>query len=170
MEDLNQNTTQNFTGNDSGANSQPVQTVQPMVIPVAPSAVVYGSFFERFVAVLIDGVLVGLASGVISVIFGAMGDFGKTLGSLVSMALSLGYYVYFVSQKGQTLGKKAMNLRVQNEETGQNLDVVSAILREVVGKFLSGIVLFLGYFWMLWDNKKQTWHDKLGKSVVVKVK
>jgi uncharacterized RDD family membrane protein YckC len=55
-------------------------------------------------------------------------------------------------------------------DTGQNLDVISAILREVVGKFISSLILLLGYFWMLWDPKKQTWHDKIAKSVVVKVK
>jgi len=148
MDDLSRNTTQ----------------------PTPASAVVYASFFERFVAVLIDGVLVGIVSAVVNRVFGTMGDSGKTLGSLITMALSISYYVYFISQRGQTLGKKAMNLRVQNESTGQNLDVVSAILREVVGKFLSGIVLFLGYFWMLWDDKKQTWHDKIAKSIVVKVK
>ena len=35
-------------------------------------------------------------------------------------------------------------------------------------KFLSGLVIGLGYFWMLWDPKKQTWHDKLVNTVVVK--
>ena len=146
------------------------QNVNVTPVVTASSGVVYAGFFERFVATLIDGVLVGLVTGVLSAVFGAMGDFGKTLGSLVAMAISIGYYVYFISQKGQTLGKKAMNLRVQNIETGQNLNVVSAILREVVGKFLSGIVLCLGYFWMLWDDKKQTWHDKIAKSIVVKVR
>ena len=29
------------------------------------------------------------------------------------------------------------------------------------------IPLFLGYFWMLWDREKQTWHDKMAGSVVV---
>ena len=164
MDDLSQNTTQNFTGD--GSTTIP----QPMPVSTTSTDVMYAGFFQRFVAVLIDGVLVGAASAVVSMVFGAMGDFGKTLGSLMAMALSVSYYVYFISQKGQTLGKKALGLRVQNESTGQNLDVVSAVLREVVGKFLSGTVLFLGYFWMLWDPKKQTWHDKIAKSVVVKVK
>ena len=136
----------------------------------ASSVVAYAGFFDRFVAALIDGVLVGIVTGVLSAVFRATGDFGRTLGNLVAMAISVSYYVYFISQKGQTLGKKAMSLRVQNISTGQNLDVVSAILREVVGKFLSSLVLCLGYFWMLWDDKKQTWHDKIAKSVVVKVK
>lgn len=137
---------------------------------VATGNVVYAGFFHRFIATLIDGVLVAVGSGIISGIFGLMGDAGRTLASLVTMVLGYAYYVYFISHRGQTLGKQAIGIRVQNIETGQNLDMVSAILREVVGKFISALVLCLGYFWMLWDDKKQTWHDKIARSVVVKVK
>ena len=38
-----------------------------------------------------------------------------------------------------------------------------------IARFLSAIPLGLGYFWMLWDTEKQTWHDKLAGSVVVPV-
>lgn len=167
MDDLNQNTTQNFMSNNSTAIPQPAS--------VAPASVgvVYAGFFERFVATLIDGVLVSIASFVLGFVLGLLlgaGGWVKSVAGLAGMAMSASYYVYFISQGGQTLGKKAMHLRVQNELTGQNLDVVSAILREVVGKFLSAAVLLLGYFWMLWDDKKQTWHDKIAKSVVVKIK
>ena len=173
-ENLNQNTTQNFMTNNSTA------VPQPAAVPVTPitpsSAVVYGGFFERLVAVIIDAVIVGLAGFLIGIVFGVLfallgqrsvpSAISNFLGALISWT----YSVYFISQKGQTLGKKAMSLRVQSESTGQNLDVVSAILREVVGKFLSGAVLLLGFLWMLWDGKKQTWHDKIAKSVVIKVK
>ena len=135
--------------------------------------VIYAGFFQRFVAALIDSIIVGVASFLLGFLLGLIlgsGDWVKSVGSLVGMTMSVCYYVGFISQRGQTLGKQALGIRVQNELTGQNLDVVSAILREVVGKFLSGIVLLLGYLWMLWDPKKQTWHDKIAKSVVVKVK
>ena len=36
-------------------------------------------------------------------------------------------------------------------------------------RILSGSICYLGYFWMLWDPQKQTWHDKIVNSVVVKV-
>jgi uncharacterized RDD family membrane protein YckC len=34
-------------------------------------------------------------------------------------------------------------------------------------KIVSGIPFDLGYFWMLWDKEKQTWHDKVANDVVV---
>jgi uncharacterized RDD family membrane protein YckC len=36
-------------------------------------------------------------------------------------------------------------------------------------KLVSGVALGLGYLWMLWDPNKQTWHDKVAKTYVVKV-
>lgn len=36
-------------------------------------------------------------------------------------------------------------------------------------RIVSAIVSLLGYLWMLWDNEKQTWHDKMARSVVVSV-
>lgn len=139
------------------------QTTQPQTATAAP--VIYASFLERLVAGLIDGIIVGIAGGVITSVLGQ----DSSLGSLLSAALSWGYFVGMTVKYGATVGKKAMNLRVQNQTTGKNLTLIEAILREIVGKFLSAIALLLGYFWMLWDPNKQTWHDKLGKSFVVKV-
>ncbi len=36
-----------------------------------------------------------------------------------------------------------------------------------VGRIASTIPCLLGYFWMLWDSEKQTWHDKIATTVVV---
>ena len=43
-----------------------------------------------------------------------------------------------------------------------------AFIRWIAG-YLSAIVFFLGFFWMLWDKEKQCWHDKLASDVVVPV-
>ena len=126
----------------------------------------YATFLARLVAAIIDAILIGIVGAILSTVFGNE----SSLGSLLSTVISWGYLVAMTVKYGATSGKKAMNIRVQNQTTGQNLTVMEAILREVVGKFLSAIVLGLGYFWMIWDPSKQTWHDKLGKSVVVKLK
>jgi len=33
---------------------------------------------------------------------------------------------------------------------------------------ISGQIFYLGYLWMLWDDKQQTWHDKVVGSIVVR--
>lgn len=129
---------------------------------------VSASFLERFAALLLDGFIMLIVGGML-IGFGTEGIFSG-YGNSVPALLSWIYSVFMTVKYGATLGKMAVKIRVQNEETGANLTFVEAILREVVGKFISGAVLFVGYLWMLWDPKKQTWHDKLGKSVVVKAK
>ena len=34
--------------------------------------------------------------------------------------------------------------------------------------FISGQICYLGYLWMLWDGKNQTWHDKVAGTFVVR--
>ncbi len=68
---------------------------------------------------------------------------------------------------GATLGKMALGIKVVKQDGSGNINVVEGFLREVVGKFLSSFFL-LGYLWMLWDVNKQTWHDKIAGTLVVK--
>ena len=42
-------------------------------------------------------------------------------------------------------------------------------LGRTAARILSGLLCYLGYFWMLWDGERQTWHDKLATTVVVPV-
>lgn len=50
---------------------------------------------------------------------------------------------------------------------GSNLSFGRAFLREVIGKFVSGLVLYLGYLWAFWDKNRQAWHDKIADTYVV---
>jgi uncharacterized RDD family membrane protein YckC len=111
------------------------------------------------VAALIDGV--GLF--VIQLVFGLIGTAGRGLGLLVS----LGYYTYFEgSPSGQTFGKRVMNIRVIDQNTGGSIGYGRAAIRWVM-RIVSGLACLIGYFWMLWDKEKQTWHDKVAQSYVV---
>ncbi len=119
------------------------------------------SFGIRFVAALIDGILLGIIGYVLGLIL------GSALGTVVQILLGLGYYSYLEgSPSGQTIGKRAMNIRVIDFNTGGSLGPTRALIR-YLGRILSSIPCGLGYFWMLWDSEKQTWHDKIAQSVVV---
>jgi uncharacterized RDD family membrane protein YckC len=121
------------------------------------------SFGVRFLAALIDGILVGVVGGIVRAILGL--DLAGAQG--VQLLLGLGYYGYLEgSPSGQTVGKKVMSIRVIDFAGGGAIGPGRAVIR-FVARYLSGIVCLLGYFWMLWDKEKQTWHDKLSNSVVV---
>ena len=67
---------------------------------------------------------------------------------------------------GQTIGKMALGIRVVDIAGGGSIGYPRACAR-TFGRIASALVLYLGYFWMLWDPEKQTWHDKIAGSVVV---
>jgi uncharacterized RDD family membrane protein YckC len=113
------------------------------------------------IAAIIDSIVVGLATGLL----GRIGFFGSVIGFLVSY----GYYVYLEgSPSGQTVGKRAMSIRVVGMHTGSTIGYAGAFVR-VIGKIVSAIPCLLGFFWMLWDPERQTWHDKFADAVVVPV-
>lgn len=119
------------------------------------------SFGIRFVAALIDTILLGIVGYILGLIL------GPALGTVVQLLLGLGYYAYLEgSPSGQTVGKKAMNIRVIDFSTGAPIGTTRGLIR-YLGKLVSGIPCLLGYFWMLWDPEKQTWHDKIATTVVV---
>ena len=114
----------------------------------------------RLVAALIDAVIIGVIRGII---FGAdRGGFGAGL-------LGVIYFCTLTYYEGATFGKKLFKLKVVRED-GKRLTLTDVIMREVLGKFVSGIVLGLGYVWILFDKKRQGWHDKIAHTLVVQGK
>jgi uncharacterized RDD family membrane protein YckC len=88
-------------------------------------------------------------------------------GGFIALAVGVGYYGWLEgSPSGQTLGKRAMGIRVYDLRVGGPIGTGRAIGRYFV-KIISAIPCLLGYFWMLWDKERQCWHDKLVGSVVV---
>jgi uncharacterized RDD family membrane protein YckC len=79
------------------------------------------------------------------------------------------YFTYFEgSASGQTIGKRALGIRVIDFNTGGPIGHGRALIRNLA-RILSGLFCDLGYLWMLWDKEKQTWHDKIASDVVVPV-
>jgi uncharacterized RDD family membrane protein YckC len=66
---------------------------------------------------------------------------------------------------GQTLGMRFQGLRVVRTD-GSRLGWVRALIREI-GYLISAVFLFLGFLWILVDNRRQGWHDKLAGTLVV---
>ena len=69
--------------------------------------------------------------------------------------------------KGQTWGHKATNIRVVDAKTGGNVSAGKAFGRLLLHA-VSGWCCYLGFLWMLWDKDKQTWHDKMTGTHVVR--
>jgi uncharacterized RDD family membrane protein YckC len=122
---------------------------------------VYGTFWERFGAALLDGIILAVPNFILQYMIGDTG------GSLVSIFLGWLYFAILESGEGQaTLGKKALGLKV-TDLNGGRISFGQATGR-FFGKYLSMLILFIGYLMMLWDDRKQTLHDKMAGTLVVK--
>ncbi|WP_414506416.1 RDD family protein [Streptomyces sp. NEAU-L66] len=70
---------------------------------------------------------------------------------------------------GQTPGKKALGIRVIKETTGQPLGFGMTFVR-YIGRYVNGLLCGIGWLWPLWDEKSQTFADKMVNTVVVSAK
>jgi uncharacterized RDD family membrane protein YckC len=119
------------------------------------------NFGQRLLAYLVDLVLLAVVGVIVRALFGT--DFGNFVNFLIGLA----YIVYLEgSPSGQTVGKKVLNIRVVDFDTGGPIGYGRAAIR-YLARILSAIPCLLGFFWMIWDKERQTWHDKLSNSVVV---
>jgi uncharacterized RDD family membrane protein YckC len=129
----------------------------PVRGPSGPRA----GFWRRFAAALLDGVLLSVVSVVLGIVLAAAASFA------VSLIIGIAYYVLFEGgPRGQTPGKSALSIRVIDFGQGGSIGYGRAFIR-YIGRIVSSFFLFLGYFWMLWDKERQTWHDKMANAVVV---
>ena len=120
-------------------------------------------FGRRFVAFLIDAVILGIVNNVILSVTGGEPTTGTGLSTLVGVLYVVGFWTVW---NGQTPGKQVMGIRIVKAD-GSTFGVVPGIIR-YVGYFVSGIVLLVGFIWVLFDKDKQGWHDKIAGTYVVK--
>ena len=162
---------------------------QPYMQPQTAGGVHYGGFWIRFVARLIDGILVGIVSTIIRIpLFllmggGAVLSMGRNsdpaaamaalpmimgaagLSFLIQIALSVAYEAYFLSTRGATLGKIALGLKVVR------VDGAPISLGFGAGRFfaqmLSGMILAIGYIIAAFDPEKRSLHDRICNTRVI---
>lgn len=138
-------------------------------------------FGGRFVAYLVDNILVGLVSAVLFgccavpfFMFGGQDD--DLLGIYIAVISCLWiaglfiiqfvYFGYFWSKRGQSPGKMLLDIEVIKED-GSLMSFFEAGLRGTLGYWLSSLIFYLGFLWALFDENKETWHDKIFSTEVL---
>jgi uncharacterized RDD family membrane protein YckC len=145
------------------------------------AAVHYGGFWIRALALMIDGLILGVVTVPVAVIM-VMGSGGikvdtpnpdiakifalEAVVGLFSLVVGLLYQGYFVSQRGGTPGKLALGLKVVNAVDGSYPSVAKAIGR-YFAYILSGVVLYIGYIIAAFDSEKRALHDHICATRVI---
>jgi uncharacterized RDD family membrane protein YckC len=152
-------------------------------VPVAgetskPAVTPKGGLIFRSAAALIDIALLLLIVGLFLVMGRLVsgvrgGGFWETLAALglpfyiLFVLLAAGYFTYMHGAYGQTLGKRLLGLRLLTTH-GKDPGYLLAFFRFVATCFAIGC-LGMGIVWLALDPNKQGWHDKLSRTVVIRL-
>ena len=133
----------------------------------------YASFSRRFAAVVLDAIFLTIVTlPLLLAVYGTdyfispervSGVGAFLINWVLPAAITIACWLTLAA----TPGKLLVGIKVVNAETGERLTFAQAALR-YVGYIVSLIPLLAGYFWMLGNSRKQTWHDLLAKSVVIR--
>lgn len=142
----------------------------------------YAGFWRRFVAVLLDSVILAIGGFIIGGIFGFMigaflGAMGTDIPTIQAIAGGFGYvlgivlnWLYFTllesSSKQATLGKMALGI-VVTDLNGNRISFGRATGRHF-GKIISGMILCIGFLMAGFTKKKQALHDIIAGCLVVR--
>ena len=118
---------------------------------------------NRFVGGFIDYAIFGILAGIFRPISTGL----YILLTLAGLAWTI-YNKIIEGRTGQSIGKRVAGTRLIRENDGQPVGAGMAIARWLA-HILDGLPCLIGYLWPLWDNKRQTFADKICSTVVVKV-
>ena len=142
---------------EAGAAEPPAPAAPPPAsdAPADLSVFPRAGFGSRLGALALDILLLGIAGALLHIEDGWL------------FLLIVVYHVGFWAWKGTTIGGIVCHLRVVRSD-GRMLRFTEALVRGLSAIF-SVAVAGLGWFWMLWDPDRQTWHDKIAGTIVVRV-
>ncbi len=145
-------------------------------------------FWKRAVAIIIDLVFLDIATKISLLPLERSIDFGDIMPAdlftmdtfqakvfllyvvlylFAGLLLSLVYFTYFHGATGQSIGKRVLKIKAI-QTTGEPINFKIALIRWG-GYIISGLVMNLGFLWVMFDKNKQGWHDKIAGTYVVKV-
>ena len=132
----------------------------------------YAGFWIRTASAIIDSLIIIMA--LLPLVYVFYGDFSSmdqdpnwTFEILVQYLLPMIYTILLWIYIGGTPGKRLFRLKVLDAATGHKVTAGQAVLR-YLGYYPAMIVFMIGIFWVAFDAKKQGWHDKMAKTVVVR--
>ena len=139
-----------------------------------PGAMVYGGFWIRAGAKIIDGIIVGVTNQLLLAVLSRLiatppeNPFAFGVQWLLSMVLPAAYTTFFLGKYGATVGKMACGLKVVTADGGK-VSYLRGFGRHFA-EFLSSIILCIGYIMAAFDEQKRTLHDHICNTRVIKIR
>jgi uncharacterized RDD family membrane protein YckC len=147
----------------------------------------YAGFWIRFAALFVDGLLLGVVFLIILIPFGILAPFGiavnapgiarnpgmlaamigtSPLVTLASYVAGACYEIFFIANRGATLGKMLFGLKVIRAD-GSPLSVGLSTGRYFAARWLNMFILGIGYLMAAFDDQKRGLHDRICETRVI---
>ena len=129
----------------------------------------YAGFLDRLFGDVCDGVIAALVAFPLYFVVDQWLLGVKTFraAGVVLVTWYLWNLTYLVGRHGQSWGRKIAGIKVINNEGGP-IGFWKALGRNLIELSISLPFLYLGFLWVIWDKRKQAWHDKLFRTYVVR--
>ena len=129
----------------------------------AQAQIQYVGVGPRFLAILIDSIIIGVVGAILGVIF----QNSPGLSGGVTGLLALAYFIVLEATQGATLGKMALGLRVTRTD-GAPITWTESIIRNLL-RIIDGLFVYLIGAILIWTSPlKQRLGDRVAKTVVVR--
>ena len=137
----------------------------PVSVAISAATLPRAGFWIRIAALGLDAVLIGVVIGFASDLLPRFLKFDHGPGGVL-LALAL-YGAAMWKTKGTTIGGIVCGLKVVRLDD-REIDWPTAVVR-ALSCFLSLFVAGLGFLWVVFDPEKQSWHDKIAGTTVVRL-
>ena len=131
------------------------------------------NWLQRVGAFLIDQLVIAIPVAIAVAILAPASNSssgGTVLIASLLYLVAIGVHVYnrwiLQGRTGQSWGKQAVGLKLLRMDNGQPIGGGMAFVRDLA-HILDGLPCYIGYLWPLWDNRRQTFADKVINTVVI---
>jgi uncharacterized RDD family membrane protein YckC len=147
----------------------------------------YGNFGRRFVAKLLDGIILWMVSMVVNValaaiLYGGMNFLApdpsqvsmtnmfiyQGVSTLCAIGIGLAYSIFFIRRYDATPGKMALGLKLIRPD-GSSLSI-GRIIGRYFAEWISSMILLIGYIMAGFDDERRALHDRICETRVIKVR
>jgi uncharacterized RDD family membrane protein YckC len=134
-----------------------------------PTGVVLAPWWKRLVALIVDNALLYGVTTLVA-LQGSSSSAVTNLRLLTELVLTFLYFGYLNGVHGQTVGKRLLGVRVVDADTGLPIGLRRGLARYGVVALLSMALVVpevIDGLWPLRDPRRQSWHDKVVRSLVI---
>ena len=129
---------------------------------------IYAGFWRRFIAYCLDQIILIPFVAAVGFVLGLIGLGDQVIVLSLTTLLTFTYNVVFnCSSLCATPGKAVLGIAIVDEKTNSQITFKQAIIR-FLSSFLSGLALCLGYLIQPFTARRQTLHDMITETIVVR--